>query len=453
LYLPDIAGLAGIESIGPAEMPAEPPTPGHGVPDEGSDASDFLLLLLGELGGTILGQLLAAQEHSVETVIGTASPEGEPQGEPPPALPPPPSGVPSVEPDGPAAGSPNPWWSRLPAGPTIALAVPEVSDSAVVMKLAQAFPSAIEVSDPAAVMKLAQAFPSATEVSDPAAVMKLVQAISSVPEGENSVQGRLLQLVAGLAEKAPAGESAPQPVTGEALAALLSGEVNPSLQEGGDLAPPALARAVALVQQAERVVLEGVPFSKALQEASPDVPRGVGEGAPRTLPVPPGQAAQSEVSQTSQMPRTASVERTWTTLSNVGDTIVRSVRFLASRGEQTFTVRLVPESLGEVRIDVTRSQDAISVRLAAVNPMVREMLDGQTSALRHTLAQDGLELGRVTVTVDLGAGQMDSRPPPAPYGQPSPPGETRPAYSTAESTPEATARGAPRHDGALNVYA
>lgn len=91
------------------------------------------------------------------------------------------------------------------------------------------------------------------------------------------------------------------------------------------------------------------------------------------------------------------------TIETIGEYAVRSVRYLARNGERTFTVRLEPESLGELRFDVTSSGSSVTVRLVSANPAVRELLETQTQALRDALAREGFAVARISVTPDSGS--------------------------------------------------
>jgi flagellar hook-length control protein FliK len=85
------------------------------------------------------------------------------------------------------------------------------------------------------------------------------------------------------------------------------------------------------------------------------------------------------------------------TLQSLPENMVRSVRLLVAKGEQTLTVRMVPESLGEVRLEVRTHADGVSIRIASASPAVRQALEQQMPALREALLREGIELGRIEV--------------------------------------------------------
>jgi hypothetical protein len=141
------------------------------------------------------------------------------------------------------------------------------------------------------------------------------------------------------------------------------------------------------------------------------------------------------------------------TLETVEVAVVRGVRFLAVEGGHTFTVRLVPASLGELRVDVTQSDEGLAVRLGSANPAVRAVLEGQLPALRQMLAQSGLEVNGMTVASnDMPREGFPGRQP----GQPSYPGGPASGnHDSGHGHPDPGDRrgGRPtRHDGTLSVF-
>jgi len=91
-------------------------------------------------------------------------------------------------------------------------------------------------------------------------------------------------------------------------------------------------------------------------------------------------------------------------LEVVREFTVRSVRYLVTRGERTITVKLVPESLGELHLEVTSAKEGLFVRLVSANPAVREFLSEEAHHLRVALAANDLETVDVTVSGDRASG-------------------------------------------------
>lgn len=142
------------------------------------------------------------------------------------------------------------------------------------------------------------------------------------------------------------------------------------------------------------------------------------------------------------------------TLEKLPLQVIRGVRYLVEGGEHTLRIRLVPESLGEVRLEVTTSRDEISVRMASASPAVREVLQQHLPSLRDALAQDGAHVAKLSVSVDLNqshgpsdGGRHGSAQTFAQRGQPTPLNHPAPK----QQLPAPPWRNA-SHSGALNVY-
>ncbi len=88
-------------------------------------------------------------------------------------------------------------------------------------------------------------------------------------------------------------------------------------------------------------------------------------------------------------------------LDTVSVQTVKHVRYLVSKGGKTVTVRLVPESLGELRMEVHSNGQDMTVRLVSSNPVVRETLEAQTQGLRDALSREGIDVSRVEVSTSM----------------------------------------------------
>ncbi len=147
------------------------------------------------------------------------------------------------------------------------------------------------------------------------------------------------------------------------------------------------------------------------------------------------------------------------TLQTLGDFAVKSVRYINTQGGETITVRLVPESLGELRVVVKSGSDGLEIELSSRNQVVRETLDRQLPALQEAFARDGTDVARITVSApsafdaDGSAGrpsqQSGSQAPSSGSGQ----GRGNSPSSNTYGTDERPRTTAPPHDGALNVFA
>lgn len=65
----------------------------------------------------------------------------------------------------------------------------------------------------------------------------------------------------------------------------------------------------------------------------------------------------------------------------------------------TVNLRLHPQELGELRMEIKVEQDNIKAHIIAQNPQAQEMIDRHLPRLREALAQQGLHLQQIEVTV------------------------------------------------------
>jgi hypothetical protein len=84
----------------------------------------------------------------------------------------------------------------------------------------------------------------------------------------------------------------------------------------------------------------------------------------------------------------------------VADQLVQAIRVRAGEGTGEARLRLNPEFLGEVRIEVKISGDRVSAVLHVERDDVRQQIESGTPALRAALAAHGLDLDEVTVRDD-----------------------------------------------------
>jgi hypothetical protein len=143
--------------------------------------------------------------------------------------------------------------------------------------------------------------------------------------------------------------------------------------------------------------------------------------------------------------------------------LVRSVRVTDSGGVQTWTVRLAPESLGALKIEVSRHNNEVAIRLVTNNPVTRDALEAQIHRLHEGLVREGLEVTRVVVATSS-AGQSPMLPgdpghggrPTHQPGQPPAAGhahDTNHGASTHSDAPGSGYQPPRRHHGALDLWA
>ncbi|GMV93219.1 MAG: hypothetical protein AMXMBFR82_29970 [Candidatus Hydrogenedentota bacterium] len=173
--------------------------------------------------------------------------------------------------------------------------------------------------------------------------------------------------------------------------------------------------AVAKSLDSEEAAIQKDPAKVPVRTAAVSVQHADGAG-PARVESPPNAVVQVEHAAPSNgservkadVDPAAPPERT--TVKTIAIDTVKGVRYLLTKGEQTMRIRLVPESLGELKLVVTSTNDEITVRLASANHSVRELLHTQVHQLREVLAQDGSNVGKITITADLNAGAGTGNP-------------------------------------------
>lgn len=112
----------------------------------------------------------------------------------------------------------------------------------------------------------------------------------------------------------------------------------------------------------------------------------------------------------------------------------------------SLTIRLTPESLGQVRIDMQLERGSVAVRLEAATAAAHELLDSTLTMLRSSLESKGLSVERLSVHLAPGASAA-----PAPSGAQDQPatqqdGGQRSQTSTGQDAGGGASRGKRDHD-------
>jgi flagellar hook-length control protein FliK len=90
-------------------------------------------------------------------------------------------------------------------------------------------------------------------------------------------------------------------------------------------------------------------------------------------------------------------------LSNLPGEIVQQIQLIQQQGTSSLRLRIAPENLGELHLEVHRSGDTVRVTMTSASPLVRDALDSQISQLRNALQEQGLELSEANVEDNPGA--------------------------------------------------
>lgn len=122
----------------------------------------------------------------------------------------------------------------------------------------------------------------------------------------------------------------------------------------------------------------------------------------------------TETQQTiSGQPTSVTVQRTVTlTLpaekSAQGEALVKEVQQLIGRGQISNTqgtmkilLKLYPENLGSIRIEIMQKDGVLSARLLASTPQAKELLESQLNQLRTTFAQANIQMDRIDIAQSL----------------------------------------------------
>lgn len=139
-------------------------------------------------------------------------------------------------------------------------------------------------------------------------------------------------------------------------------------------------------------------------------------------------------------------------LANLPGELAQQIHMMQQEGTRTMRIRLVPESLGEIRIEIQGTGDTMRVRMIAATPAARDALESQMGDLRQALQKQGLSLDNFSV--DTGDGHREN-----PFGHERhggrPAGSIRlsPEPGIGDTTTETKTNRTAEGSGALNVFA
>jgi len=128
--------------------------------------------------------------------------------------------------------------------------------------------------------------------------------------------------------------------------------------------------------------LESTSTSQTVDEPTP-------AGATPTSPTAALESGGVRLSSTPTGPRIP--------LANLPGEIAQQIHRIRQEGSTTLHLRISPENLGELRLEVHREGDAVRVSMVSSNPQVREALESQLHDLRRALSQQGFNLSDASV--------------------------------------------------------
>ncbi len=85
--------------------------------------------------------------------------------------------------------------------------------------------------------------------------------------------------------------------------------------------------------------------------------------------------------------------------AQVFDPIVQRATFQARGGREEIRIELKPDFLGPVRMQIATANQAVSVRILAETPLVRDWIEAGLQQLKSDLEQQGLRVERLEVTI------------------------------------------------------
>lgn len=126
-------------------------------------------------------------------------------------------------------------------------------------------------------------------------------------------------------------------------------------------------------------------------------------------------------------------------------------------GQQEFKIELKPESLGQVRVQVSTDNHQVTIRIVTELPVAKEMIENNIHQLKAELQGQGLQIDKFEVSLSQNSNKngeanrfFDSRKAKKDGGQRKPSGE-------ADAANDAQANGWTQHQafavGAINLFA
>ncbi|MCF6284150.1 MAG: flagellar hook-length control protein FliK [Candidatus Hydrogenedentes bacterium] len=118
------------------------------------------------------------------------------------------------------------------------------------------------------------------------------------------------------------------------------------------------------------------------------------DGVPDGAAPPPPQTTATELGGVRMVSPTSTPR---IPLTNLPGEIAQQINLVQQQGTSTMRLRLSPENLGELRLEIQRIGDTVRVTMVSSSPQVRDALDSQMAELRTALEKQGLSLAEATV--------------------------------------------------------
>jgi flagellar hook-length control protein FliK len=118
----------------------------------------------------------------------------------------------------------------------------------------------------------------------------------------------------------------------------------------------------------------------------------------RSAAAPVGGTAAYAATQAPTTPAAAAARAATPVAEQIGSAIAARVEVSPSEGRIDFHLTLTPPELGQVRVQLTLTNQTLSARLVAQDGATRQLIQSQMDSLRQRLQDTGLGLGQLDVS-------------------------------------------------------
>ncbi|MBI5237486.1 MAG: flagellar hook-length control protein FliK [Deltaproteobacteria bacterium] len=89
--------------------------------------------------------------------------------------------------------------------------------------------------------------------------------------------------------------------------------------------------------------------------------------------------------------------------------VENAVSSIQSKAVRSVRLRLHPENMGEMNLKLTESDSVVSARITVTSPVVKDLLDADSSRLRNIFLAQGISLGKCSVELSSNSSSNDPR--------------------------------------------
>jgi len=164
----------------------------------------------------------------------------------------------------------------------------------------------------------------------------------------------------------------------------------PGENRSADAVEKELPKGTASSESVKTSGTESNRFSDTIQEATRTMTEKTG-----TVQAAPSERAEASTAQRFQ--------------ATVMDQIVDKANLRSIRGRSEIQIRLKPDFLGNVQMNIAADKEQLVVRMVTDQPVVKEIVEANLHQLKTELQHQGLTIDRFEVTVNPDAGQQQNR--------------------------------------------